>query len=90
MLNLQRMNMFVAVVDSGSFTAAATALGQTKAVVSFNIRQLESELGVTLLLRSTRRLTLTEAGSLLLSSRGRAAESRRKTCRTTSGAATWG
>lgn len=64
MLNLQRMNMFVAVVDSGSFTAAATALGQTKAVVSFNIRQLESELGVTLLLRSTRRLTLTEAGSL--------------------------
>lgn len=46
MLNLQRMNMFVAVVDSGSFTAAATALGQTKAVVSFNIRQLESELGL--------------------------------------------
>lgn len=64
MLNLQRMNMFVAVVDSGSFTAAAAALGQTKAVVSFNVRQLESELGVTLLLRSTRRLTLTEAGSL--------------------------
>lgn len=64
MLNLQRMTMFVAVVESGSFTAAATALGQTKAVVSFNVRQLESELGVTLLLRSTRRLTLTEAGSL--------------------------
>ena len=64
MLNLQRMNMFVAVVDSGSFTAAAAALGQTKAVVSFNVRQLENELGVTLLLRSTRRLTLTEAGSL--------------------------
>lgn len=64
MLNLQRMTMFVAVVDSGSFTAAAAALGQTKAVVSFNVRQLESELGVTLLLRSTRRLTLTEAGSL--------------------------
>jgi DNA-binding transcriptional LysR family regulator len=64
MLNLQRMTMFVAVVESGSFTAAAAALGQTKAVVSFNVRQLESELGVTLLLRSTRRLTLTEAGSL--------------------------
>lgn len=64
MLNLQRMTMFVAVVESGSFTAAAVALGQTKAVVSFNVRQLESELGVTLLLRSTRRLTLTEAGSL--------------------------
>ncbi|HCB1498947.1 TPA: LysR family transcriptional regulator [Klebsiella michiganensis] len=64
MLNLQRMTMFVAVVDSGSFTAAAATLGQTKAVISFNVRQLESELGVTLLLRSTRRLTLTEAGSL--------------------------
>lgn len=64
MLNLQRMTIFVAVVDTGSFTAAATALGQTKAVVSFNIRQLENELGVTLLLRSTRRITLTEAGAL--------------------------
>ncbi len=50
MLNLQRVTMFVAVVDAGSFTAAAAALGQTKAVVSFNVRQLESELGVTLLL----------------------------------------
>lgn len=63
MLNLQRMSLFIAVVDSGSFTAAAAASGQTKAVVSFNIRQLE-ELGVTLLLRSTRRLTLTDAGVL--------------------------
>lgn len=51
MLNLQRMSLFIAVVDSGSFTAAAAASGQTKAVVSFNIRQLEKELGVTLLLR---------------------------------------
>lgn len=64
MLNLQRMSLFIAVVDSGSFTAAAAASGQTKAVVSFNIRQLEKELGVTLLLRSTRRLTLTDAGVL--------------------------
>ncbi|WOZ78349.1 LysR family transcriptional regulator [Kosakonia sacchari] len=62
MLNLSRMAIFIAVVDTGSFTAAAVALGQTKAVVSFNIRQLENELGVTLLLRSTRRLTLTDPG----------------------------
>jgi DNA-binding transcriptional LysR family regulator len=55
MLNLQRVTMFIAVVDAGSFTLAAAALGQTKAVVSFNVRQLENELGVTLLLRSTRR-----------------------------------
>lgn len=65
MLNLQRVTMFVAIVEAGSLTAAADALGQTKAVVSFNLRQLESELGVTLLLRSTRRLTLTEAGETL-------------------------
>ncbi|HBY0260089.1 TPA: LysR family transcriptional regulator [Klebsiella pneumoniae] len=64
MLNLQRVTMFIAVVDAGSFTQAAAALGQTKAVVSFNVRQLENELGVTLLLRSTRRLRLTDAGVL--------------------------
>ena len=45
MLNLQRVTMFIAVVDAGSFTQAAAALGQTKAVVSFNVRQLENELG---------------------------------------------
>lgn len=64
MLNLHRTAMFIAVADTGSFTTAAEAMGLTKAVVSFNIRQLEEELGVTLLLRSTRRLTLTEAGRL--------------------------
>ena len=69
MLNLQRTAMFVAVADAGSFTAAAESMGLTKAVVSFNIRQLEDELGVTLLLRSTRRLTLTEAGALLSAKR---------------------
>lgn len=42
MLNLQRTAMFVAVADAGSFTAAAESMGLTKAVVSFNIRQLES------------------------------------------------
>lgn len=62
MLNLQRLTIFVAVVEAGSFTAAATVLGQTKAVVSFNIKQLEAELGVSLLVRSTRRLSLTDVG----------------------------
>jgi len=62
MINLNRLAMFVAVVDAGSFTAAALALGTTKAGVSFNIKQLEHELGVALLVRSTRRLAMTEAG----------------------------
>lgn len=62
MLNLQRVATFTAVVEAGSFTAAAAKLGQTKAVVSFHLRQLEAELGIALLLRTTRRLALTEAG----------------------------
>ncbi|MBU9808717.1 LysR family transcriptional regulator [Rahnella sp. C60] len=41
MLNLQRLEIFVAVVSAGSFTRAATSLGLTKAVVSFNVKQLE-------------------------------------------------
>lgn len=62
MLNLQRISIFVTVVDSGSFTAAADLLGQTRAVISFNIKQLEADLGVSLLTRTTRSVMLTEAG----------------------------
>ena len=62
MLNLQRLEMYVAVVAAGSFTAAAQTLGLTKAVVSFNIKQLEAELGVSLLTRTTRRIAMTDAG----------------------------
>ena len=61
-MSLQRFRIFVAVVDAGSQTAAAAALGLSKAVVSFNLKQLETELGVALLTRSTRRLELTETG----------------------------
>jgi DNA-binding transcriptional LysR family regulator len=63
MLNLQRMNMFVAVVDSGSFTAARGA-GADQGGGEFQRSPAGERAGVTLLLRSTRRLTLTEAGSL--------------------------
>jgi len=62
MVNLNRLSAFVAVVQAGSFTAAASQLGQSKAVVSFSLKQLEQELGVALLTRSTRRLAVTEAG----------------------------
>ncbi|UTH75364.1 LysR substrate-binding domain-containing protein [Chromobacterium sp. IIBBL 290-4] len=61
-MSLQRFRIFTAIVESGSLTAAAAALGQSKAVVSFNLKQLETELGAALLLRSTRRLQLTETG----------------------------
>lgn len=62
MVSLDRFDTFKAVVEAGSLTAAADLLGQTRAVVSFNIKRLEAELGVTLLTRNTRCLALTEAG----------------------------
>ncbi|MCF1459507.1 MAG: LysR substrate-binding domain-containing protein [Shewanella sp.] len=52
----------MAVVDNGSFTAAAQSLGISKPVVSKHITLLESHLGVQLLQRTTRRIHLTQAG----------------------------
>lgn len=54
--------LFLAVVDLGSFSAAARALGQTPSAVGKRVRQLELRLGADLLVRSTRRMALTEAG----------------------------
>ncbi|MBB3228853.1 DNA-binding transcriptional LysR family regulator [Luteibacter sp. Sphag1AF] len=62
MVSLDRFDTFKAIVDAGSLTAAAQTLGQSKAVVSFNLKKLEEELGVTLLVRNTRNLSLTDAG----------------------------
>jgi DNA-binding transcriptional LysR family regulator len=61
-VNLNRLITFVAVVDAGSLTAAADRLGLAKSMVSKHMQLLEAEIGVGLLLRSTRRLSLTEAG----------------------------
>jgi len=54
--------VFVAVVEHGSFSQAAIRLGTSKSAVSKRIRELESKLGVQLIHRTTRRLSLTEAG----------------------------
>ena len=62
MISLDRLGIFIAIVDAGSLTGAAAVLGQSKAVVSFNLKQLEAELGVSLLTRSTRSLALTDVG----------------------------
>ncbi len=53
---------FIAVVDAGSFTAAAERLGAAKSAVSRRISALEERLGVQLLRRTTRALNLTETG----------------------------
>jgi LysR family transcriptional regulator, transcriptional activator for aaeXAB operon len=58
----RRMAMLVSVVERGSIRRAAAELGLTPSAVSQQIRRLEQEVGVTLFRRSTRRLTLTEAG----------------------------
>ncbi len=54
--------MFVAVVEAGSFTAAAERLGLAKSAVSRRIGALEARLGAGLINRTTRRLSVTEAG----------------------------
>ncbi len=59
---LTRMRAFVAVVDAGGFSAAARASGRSKALMSKYVAELESELGARLLNRTTRQLSLTEAG----------------------------
>jgi len=54
--------VFVAVVESGGFSAAARTMGISKSAVSKRINRLEQHLGVRLLYRTTRKLSLTEAG----------------------------
>ena len=60
---ITRMRAFVAVVDSGGFTAAARDSGRSKALMSKYVAELEEELGARLLNRTTRQLSLTEAGT---------------------------
>jgi DNA-binding transcriptional LysR family regulator len=61
-VNLNRLVSFVAVADARSITAAAARLGLAKTMVSKHMQLLEAELGVALLARSTRKISLTEAG----------------------------
>ena len=62
MNDLQSLNSFLQAVQSGSFSAAASQLGLTPAAVSKHVAKLEREIGVRLFRRTTRSLTLTEAG----------------------------
>ena len=60
----QEMQTFCAVVDAGSFVKAADALQMSKPAVSRYVADLEARLGVRLLHRTTRRLSLTEEGAV--------------------------
>lgn len=66
MLNIDSLVAFVAVIETGSFTAAAERLGQTPSGISRAISRLETQSGVALITRTTRRLDLTEEGGWLL------------------------
>jgi DNA-binding transcriptional LysR family regulator len=59
---LTSMQVFIQVVDSGSFAAAAKRLDASAATVTHHVQALEDHLGVQLLNRTTRRLNLTEVG----------------------------
>lgn len=64
---LRQIKYFVTVVDTGSFTEAAEECFISQSAISQQILSLEKELGVQLLVRSTRRFTLTEPGKYLYS-----------------------
>lgn len=58
----EELSIFVAVVESGSFSRAAEQLGLANSAVSRSVKKLEMKLGVGLLNRTTRQLSLTEEG----------------------------
>lgn len=61
-MNLNDVRLFIRVIEHNSFTAAADKLGIQKSTISRRIAQLEDELGVRLLQRTTRKLSLTSEG----------------------------
>jgi DNA-binding transcriptional LysR family regulator len=63
---LQELAVFVRAAESGSFSRAGRELGLSQPSVSRIIGELEARLGVKLLLRTTRQITVTDAGSLFL------------------------
>src|SRR5258705_3362517 len=62
MVELQDMRALVEVITNGGFARAARRLGVAKSIVSRRIARIEAELGTTLLNRTTRGITPTEAG----------------------------
>ena len=64
---LDQIRLFLAVVDEGSFNAAARRLGRAISVISYGIASMEAQLGITLFDREgSRRPVLTDAGKALV------------------------
>lgn len=64
--SLGDLSVFLAVADERSFTRAASRLGTSQSAVSHAVRRLEAQLGIKLLSRTTRSVSVTEAGADLL------------------------
>ena len=62
---LAGIRMSVRVVEGGSFVSAARRLGVSKSVITKRVKELEDRLKAQLLVRSTRRLTLTDAAPVI-------------------------
>lgn len=65
-MNIAQLRTFVTVVEQGSFSAAARLTGLSQPAVTMQVQSLEADLGVTLLDRKYRKVTLTEAGTALV------------------------
>src|SRR5204863_9432337 len=66
--SLDQLQVFLTVVDTGSFAAAGRRLGRATSAISYTVANLERQLGITLFDRAqTRKPVLTEAGTVLLS-----------------------
>ncbi|QTL40840.1 LysR family transcriptional regulator [Xenorhabdus budapestensis] len=63
--NLEDLSVFIRIIDTGSFTAAARTLGLSPTTVSKQIARLEKNLGIVLFVRSTRSLRITPEGKLI-------------------------
>src|SRR5947207_7611059 len=65
-MDIRQLRAFVAIAESGTFTAGAARVHVTQAAISMKIRQLENETGAQLFVRAPRKIILTEAGEKLL------------------------
>lgn len=65
-MEIRQLRAFVAIAESGTFTAGALRVHVTQAAISMQIRQLENELGAKVFVRAPRHVILTEAGEQLL------------------------
>jgi len=65
-VEIRQLRAFVAIAETGTFTAGAARVHVTQAAISMQIRQLESEIGARVFVRAPRHVILTEAGEQLL------------------------